>query len=387
MKKHDRKKQFAVVMIILVVIGVFLWVGYTSIDNHLEENFGSTCLDFIPFQRTPVHPLMKDKIFVSIASYRDDECQLTIHQMFKNAKYPRNVIAGICQQNKEHKEDCTYPPEMEQNIRKIAMDHMKAKGPTYARYWCSTLWRGEEYFLQIDSHTYFEKDWDVNCIKMFKQCMEESKRPILTVYPPTNEQLKVEGSPEMCNGKITNEMPVFLAGWTSKSDRPKRCPKPFAAAGFMFLHGNFLYDIPYDPNFPHLFQGEETVFSARLWTNGYDFYTPHLKVCAHSYGRPDKPKYWDDQKGMDKCRVKAEKRVLFLLDLKPKKDVDDAFLHEIHQYGMGKFRDLKDFWNAAGIKFNEKILEDWCNNVKFVDKKFEGWNFKEYGFQKIKKFV
>lgn len=374
------------VILIIAFVAYSIFVSWMIVDRRLEE-FGSDCVDYVPYQRTPPHPLKKGHIFVSIASYRDDECQLTIHQMFKNAKNPHNIVAGICQQNKEKGEDCTYPPEMEKNIRKISMDHTKAKGPTYARYFCSTLWKGEEFFLQIDSHTYFAKNWDQDCIEMFEQCLQESNRPILTVYPPTDEQMKVDGSPEMCNGKITQEMPVFLAGWTSKSDKPKRCPKPFAAAGFMFLKGDFLYDVPFDPNFSHLFQGEETVFSSRLWTNGYDFFTPNRKVCSHSYGRPDKPKYWDDQKGKDKCRIKAEKRVLFLLKLGPKKDVEDEFLHDFHQYGMGKFRTLEDYWMASGIDYKKKVLEDWCNNVKFKDKKFEGWNFKEYGYGKIKKFT
>ena len=44
--------------------------------------------------------------------------------------------------------------------------YKKAKGPTYARYWCSTLWEGEEFFLQIDSHTHFIKGWDTELINM-----------------------------------------------------------------------------------------------------------------------------------------------------------------------------------------------------------------------------
>ena len=39
-------------------------------------------------------------IFVSIASYRDENCPKTLYSLFKNAKYPERVFVGICQQNK-----------------------------------------------------------------------------------------------------------------------------------------------------------------------------------------------------------------------------------------------------------------------------------------------
>ena len=31
---------------------------------------------------------------------------------------------------------------------------------------------------------------------------------------------------------------------------------------------------PYDPNLPHVFDGDEFAKYARLWTRGYDVYTP-----------------------------------------------------------------------------------------------------------------
>ena len=190
---------------------------------------------------------------------------------------------------------------------------------------------------------------------MFKQCLEESPKPILTVYPPTEDQVKLEGAPEMCNGRLSNDkIPVFLAGWTGKSDKPKRCPKPFSAAGFKFLKGEFLYEVPYDPNLPHLFQGEEVLLSARLWTNGYDYYTPNINVCSHHYTRSGKPKYWDDHKNSTSCRVKAEKRILFMLGIIGKDKVEADFLRDHHMYGFGKHRKLNDYWLTSGIDFKKE---------------------------------
>jgi Glycosyltransferase (GlcNAc) len=43
---------------------------------------------------------------------------------------------------------------------------------------------------------------------------------------------------------------------------------PFAAAGFMFYAGHMLLEVPFDPHLPYLFDGEEILYSARLWTHG-----------------------------------------------------------------------------------------------------------------------
>lgn len=47
-------------------------------ENFLIESFGSTCVDFIPFKMPENYPTTPDTIFVSVASYRDQECSTTL---------------------------------------------------------------------------------------------------------------------------------------------------------------------------------------------------------------------------------------------------------------------------------------------------------------------
>jgi len=388
----NKTKEKCQLLVFSALIIAILFMTYCNINESFTEHFGSTCIDFIPFKNPIKKTIKPNEIFVSVASYRDDECQQTLKSIFDNADNPTKIFVGVCQQNKDPEESCELglDPKFKKQVRDITMDYMKAKGPTFARYWCASLWKGEEFFLQIDSHTHFRKHWDTDLIKMFRQCETESKKPILTVYPPTQEQMKIDGAPEMCNGKLSSDnIPIFLAGWTSKSDKPKKCPKPFAAGGFMFLHGNFLDDVPYDPNLSHLFQGEETLLSARLWTFGYDFYTPNIKTCWHHYGREDKPHYWNDHKDSSTCRRKAEKRVLYLLGLDKKNNISSEFLKDLHSYGFGKVRKLSDYWLASGIDITKKDqegLEDWCNDKISTNDKFKGWNFKMDNYEKINKY-
>ena len=42
--------------------------------------------------------LIKPKIFVSIASFRDSETQYTVKDLFENALFPERIFVGICWQ-------------------------------------------------------------------------------------------------------------------------------------------------------------------------------------------------------------------------------------------------------------------------------------------------
>jgi len=441
----------------LVIVFVFLLVIvcfmiYKLLNEKFEEYFGSSCTDFIAYQEQPIIPIKKGQIFVSIASYRDHECNRTVDTIYNNATRPQNIFLGICEQNSDDPtEKCeidtvTSGPSIKNkykdNITYYNMPYTQASGPTTARYYCSKLWSGQEYYLQIDSHIFFEKGWDSDLIDMLEKCRytssnkEGSKKPVLSVYPPTDEQLSMNMKPIMDNGKIAdNGLPVFLASIapsdkfdngfgsssSSKNGGPIRSPKPFAAAGYMFLDATFLYDVGYDPVLAGIFMGEELLSSIRLFTNGYDFFVPNINVCCHHYSRasPTTPMFFTDLPKKNECRSSAEKRALFLLGLVPKTSVLDEYLRDHHKYGLGNFRSADDYWNTAGItletlteipisetiidiKDNQEVidikefekvkpfkklisLENWSTGV--VSDKFSGWNFNESGYQKIKQYL
>lgn len=281
-----------------------------------------------------------ETIFVSVASYRDHECSDTIESMFLNAKEPSRIFVGICEQNSEDPlENCNSNKDLNDyrsNIRIHKMNFKEAKGPTYARYHCSKLYKGEDYYFQIDSHTSFEKDWDQKLIDMFKQCLELSEKPVLSAYPPTKKQIDMNGFPVMDGYTMgQNGIPVFSASFMNiDTDRPIKSPKPFCAAGFMFLKGSFLKEIPYDPNLKHLFQGEEYLFSARLFTHGYDIYNPHIKVCSHHYNRKGSL-YWNDITDHDVHRRESEKKVIEIINARNGND---------YPYGLGSERSMSLFF-------------------------------------------
>ena len=250
-----------------IIIFLLLTIYYYKIFSKQKEYFTNTT------------NYKKGTIFVSIASYRDDECPKTIKSIYDNATNPDNIFIGICQQNSEEDIDCLKDNIRSNQIRIKRLHNSQARGPTYARYICSTLLQDEEYFLQIDSHTVFNKNWDSTLISLLNKCPGENN--IITHYPPSqtdNSNLLVY----MCNSKFDKNGLPTLKGALIHSDNKNR-QVPFIAAGMLFGKSKFVEDVPFDPYLPYLFQGEEILHSARLWTSGYNFYLPLENVCPRIF--------------------------------------------------------------------------------------------------------
>lgn len=285
-------------------------------------------------------------IFVSIASYRDADCSATLQSAFEQAAKPTRVFLGICEQNTKASAEVCLPPEFpwHDQIRKISVPSREAKGPTFARYLCSTLFRGETFFCQVDSHTRFTKDWDARAIAMLKKC--PSSKPVLSHYPHDwGEAQKPQGPggvPVLCKSAFdTQGVPTFNAVTLAASAAPK--PVPFTSGGFVFGPGSMLADVPYDPSLAHLFQGEEVLMSARLWTAGYDFFTPTENLVFHNYMRSEAPKFWNDISYGAEQAVTMDKVRKLLTGQLPG-----------YAYGMGSARALADYWAFAGIDWTQK---------------------------------
>jgi hypothetical protein len=281
-------------------------------------------------------------IFVSVASYRDADCINTIKDLFAKASHPDRVFVGICEQNKTDDGEACVPAAFEwmHHVRRITIPHGEARGPTYARYLCSTLWRDEAYFCQVDSHTRFVRGWDAMCIEDHRACGDD--KAVLTHYPHDMAQLDKDPAdvPVLCksafdaNGILTFEA---VASVPKEPGRPR--PVPFTSGGFVFGPGSMLRDVPYDPDLPHLFQGEEILYSARLWTSGYNFYTPTRNIAFHEYGRGKAPKYWNEIGGFNEGQAATLAKVRGILDGSVKPST----------HGLGTVRKLAAYWKFAGV--------------------------------------
>jgi len=295
--------------------------------------------------------IKENSIFVSIASYRDDECEKTLKSLFDNAKNKNNCYVGICQQNNyDVDNDCLINNEWNCNINIIRIPYFEAKGPTFARYLCSGLWNGEEYYLQIDSHSTFIKDWDEKLINMIKEIKNKnlSSKPVLSHYPIDiiKKDITDSGIPHIFSAEYNKIGILILSTAIYTNNNNDFLKSYFMSAGMFFCESKFLNEIPFDPTLDDLFEGEEILTSVKFYTNGWDVFTPKENLIYHEYGRENKPKYHTDNKktfSPDKAILKVKR--LLSLD-----NINDEYEH----YGLGKVRTLKSFYDNATIISNNE---------------------------------
>jgi len=258
------------------------------------------------YQKEYFESAKEPTIFVSVASYKDKDCQTTISQMISNARFPYRLFLGICQQHDPEDPSCFVPDTIRkrfpkfpvENIRTVYLRPRDAIGPMYARRLCSKLYNGEDFYLQIDSHTDFVKNWDEKLINQMKALPPKS---VLSTYPLQR------GDADLVRN---TRVPVFMQATKGKNGLPIFKSKKVhnntgtfhrtcsVAAGFVCLPREAV-KLPLWPYLPNIFQGEEVIMAAMLYSNGFDVYCPVVNLCSHNYTRTGEPKFWDDKKTDD----------------------------------------------------------------------------------------
>lgn len=288
-------------------------------------------------------------IFVSIASYRDRLCTDTIQSLFDQSKNPQRIYVGVCQQGEE---ECGHGGS---HVRKIKMDAEDAQGPAYARYLCSLLYRGEDYYFQIDSHCLFVRHWDEKILTIMEQARRQSPKPILSHYPRDFSDYHVDPDPDsfITVMRKVHKNPhgiITFGGAEFQDPTPTLYRSVLIGAGFLFVPGSFLKEVPFDPHLPHLFTGEEILLTLRAFTHGWDVFTPNQNILYHYYTREGEPKFWDwGRKPTDaEWKVKIMTGVAHPSD---KKYIEDDIVRQsMDVYGMGTQRSMDEFYQMFPIQ-------------------------------------
>ena len=302
-------------------------------------------------------PAEHPRIFVSIAAYRDSECAPTVADMFGKANRPDRVFAGICWQAIPGEDDALFPPEVRPpQCRVVEVDARETKGACWARSLVQSLWQGEEYTLQIDSHMRFEPGWDDLLLEMLAAC--PSERPLISTYPPDYfppDQLNPPTVAVMVAKEFDTDGILRPAGNILAPEDVPLVPRvnPFCAAGFLFGPSAVLADVPYDP---HLyFLGEEITLAVRLYTHGWDIFTPTRAVVYHDYTkRPGRRRHWDDNGHWIRINQLSLARIRHLLEMEETDD-PEALL-QIDRYGLGRRRSLAEFQAFSGVDFRNRLI-------------------------------
>ena len=321
-----------------------------------------------------------NKIFVSVASYRDNQCSDTIKNIAENADNPENLVIVICQQNDPKDEDCLVYCNAQNNLplckqaktEIIKLLHTQARGPVWARHLVQQKWSGEEFFLQIDSHTRLVKHWDTLLKNQLSLC---GPKAILSQYPLEFDNIdkKDRGDPEKEKWRLDQKRKglyvkeIGKEGFTRiqseyETEQVPRKPYPATgiAAGFIFAKGQFVKDVPIDP-FLYLFFGEQMDIAVRAFTNGYNIFSPTINIAFHIYDRSHRKTFWEltNQKPLEvlsRFRLYV-KLGMISIDKIPKKY--HFILIGINRYGLGTKRTISEYEKIAKINIrDEKMLTD-----------------------------
>jgi hypothetical protein len=309
-----------------------------------------------------------NKIYISIASYRDPQLLPTLRDCIKNADHPENLVFGIAWQ---HAEEDTWDNldefKDDSRFRIIDIIHSDSKGACWARNQCHLYYGGEEYYLQLDSHHRFIEGWDTECIKMIKQLQKKGhKKPLLTSYIPSFDP---DNDPEsrimepwwMTFDRFIPEGAIFFLPATIPNWKKLKSPIPsrFLSAHFIFTLGQWCTEVPYDPEY--YFHGEEISLAVRSYTWGYDLFHPHKVVAWHEYTRKGRTKQWDDDKEWVAKNNHCHKRnrALFGIDSECRCGITFG------PYDFGDERTLFQYEAYAGIRFRDRSIQQYTrdNNI------------------------
>ena len=297
-----------------------------------------------------------EKIFISIASYRDPQLLPTLRDCIANAKYPENLVFGIAWQRDEKESLEEFAKD--KRFRVLDIPYKESKGTCWARSSIQGLYKNEKYHLQLDSHHRFIKNWDEKCIEMVKALQDKGhEKPLLTGYissfdPDNDPQARINIPWKMNFDRFIPEGAVFFLPASIDEYKTLTLPVPgrFVSAHFIFTLGQWIKDVPYDPYY--YFHGEEINLAVRSYTHGYDIFHPHIVVAWHEYTRKGRTKHWDDitDWGQMNTSSHARNRKLFEMDGE-KKDIDFG------KYDFGKIRSLADYEKYSGLCFKKRAVQ------------------------------
>jgi hypothetical protein len=292
------------------------------------------------------------EIFVSIASYKDSELINTINDLYENAKNPNEIRCVVFNQTdftqfEDHK---LYFGD--RKVEVYSVDYRNTKGVCWVRHKIQSYIENEKYYLQIDAHMRFGKDWDEKFKIYLNEC--NSLKPVLTFYPAPYNLENDERPHNIIKNEIRglNRLACSSTGVGMGKDicnlqngDNKPIPGTTIAAGFLFSSIEYAKEVPYDPNL--FWNYEESDQTYRGFTHGWDFFGAPECLVWHKYNTTGVMTHYkenSDSMHRENYSNTYEEKKLF---------------GEVYngQYKLGSERSLTEYEILNNISFQNKTFE------------------------------
>jgi glycosyltransferase involved in cell wall biosynthesis len=291
---------------------------------------------------------MVNRIFLSIASYRDPDLINTVRSAFDNATYPDSLIFSVFSQAEESEHpDLSFVT----NLRYQKAHWSESLGACWARERANRNLEGD-YFLQIDSHSRFLPGWDKLLIQAYKRAQTFwGNRIFFTNYPDPFE-LDSAGEPQLfaqaaffkLNAYWHEPSNMVQGEWADVVDTANGDEQYFMSANSMFAEVKLMQEIPYDAEL--YFTGEEPSLALRAYTRGIRLISPTIKFMFTNYNRPNSKRrlHWEDHPQWHELNRKSYDRLKLIMS-------GDTTLGK---YGVGSKFLFKQYQRVTGIDLAQK---------------------------------
>jgi hypothetical protein len=116
--------------------------------------------------------------FISIAAQDDEELKYTVKSIFENADFPDNVFVGIAltamsKKSLRQATALTKKYNVEVDFVKQKRNNLSTLGIGKGRSRASKLYKDQDYMIQIDCHSSFDKSWDTTLVNLFNEAKKE----------------------------------------------------------------------------------------------------------------------------------------------------------------------------------------------------------------------
>ncbi len=303
-------------------------------------------------------------VFVSIASYCDPVLRFTLARAVATARWPDRLHFGVVDQSLPPLPVGTPAGVAPAKLTYVRIPPVYARGPCWARAIAMSLYGGEDWFLQVDSHMDFDLHWDDRLIAQARDLLPGRKGVVLSAYPNAfvfeGEQPVRRNTTDKVLAHVVKPGAAFepdhpvLPFEAQPLDRDRPVAGFHLGAGCLFAPGRFAQAFPYDPWF--YFHGEEQALALRLFTHGWDiFHVPALPLY-HLYntpesGAPHRPMHWDEahdlqrSEGWWEMERRSRQRLSALVAAAP-----------MGAYGLGPDRTVADYAAFSGIDYAARTL-------------------------------